>query len=215
MTSWVAVKKVCENVKILEVTLLMSIFAAETDKMNNRAKLFNKDVTINAVLYIVEKMGGKVDMHKIFKTLYFADMMHLSKYGRSITGDVYIAMNFGPVPSKTDDIFKAVRGDSYFSDKADDLKSYFHFYNRYTIQADAKCDMDWLSESDIECLDASIEKCKDKTFEELTALSHGIAWQHTSKDREISIKDILRESGDTEDYAEYIARGLELENMFH
>lgn len=181
--------------------------------MRNRTKLFNKDVTMNAVLYIVEKMGGKVDMHKVFKTLFFADMMHLSKYGRSITGDVYIAMEYGPVPSMTDDIFKAVRGDSYFSDKADDLKEYFHFHNLFTIQADKKCDTDWLSESDIECLDASINKCKDKTFAQLTLLSHGPAWQRTSHNREMSVKDILRENGDTEEYAEYIAEGLELENM--
>lgn len=183
--------------------------------MRSKAYLFNKDATINAVLYIVEKMGGKVDMHKVFKTLYFADMMHLSKYGRSITGDIYIAMEYGPVPSMTDDIFKAVRGDSYFSDKADEFKKYFHFYNRFTIKADAKCDLDWLSESDIECLDKSIEKCKDKTFGQLTMLSHGIAWQHTARDREISVKDILREYGDTEDYAEYISDCIELENIFH
>ena len=93
------------------------------------------------------------------------------------------------------------------------MKKYFHFHNLFTIWADKKCDTDWLSESDIECLDASIKKCKDKTFGQLTLLSHGPAWQHTSRNREISVKDILRENGDTEEYAEYIAEGLELENM--
>ena len=70
--------------------------------------LFDKDVTLNAVLYIIQQMGGKVDMHKIFKTLFFADQEHLSRYGRTITGDVYIAMNYGPVPSKTDDMIPAL-----------------------------------------------------------------------------------------------------------
>lgn len=150
-------------------------------------------------------------MHKVFKTLYFADMLHLSKYGRSITRDVYIAMEFGPVPSKTDDIFKAVRGDSYFSDMAGDLKRYFHFYNRYMIENDEECDTSYLSESDIECLDAAIDKCKGKSFFELTQMSHGLAWLNTKRDREISFKDILRESGDSEEYVEYIADELELE----
>ncbi len=178
--------------------------------MSNNIKLFRKEPTMNAVLYIVSKMGGKVDMHKIFKTLYFADMMHLSKYGRSITGDVYIAMDYGPVPSKTDDIFKAVRGDSYFS--AGDLAEYFHFINKYVIENSKECDLDWLSESDIECLDFAIEKCKDKSFDDITNMSHGLAWQNTARNREISVKDILRENGETEEYADYIAHELEIES---
>lgn len=174
--------------------------------------LFDKDATINAVLYIVQRMGGTVDMHKVFKTLYFADQKHLSKYGRTITGDVYIAMNYGPVPSKTDDIFKAVRGDSYFP--AGELGKYFHFVNRYFIKNDKEPDMDCLSRSDMMCLDASIERCKGKNFGELTEMSHGLAWQNTAKDRPMSFSDILREEGDTEGYINYIANKLELESSF-
>jgi len=81
--------------------------------MNKPVGLFKEEKTLNAILYIASKMGGAVDMHKLSKTLYFADSEHLSKYGRSITGDVYIKMKYGPVPSKTDDILKAVRGDSF------------------------------------------------------------------------------------------------------
>ena len=153
-------------------------------------------------------------MHKICKILYFADQLHLSAYSRSITGDVYIAMQFGPVPSKIDDIFKAVRGDSYFSDSefAEELKSNFHFTNKYMICADKPADMDYLSESDIECFDASIAKCKHKSFGALTELSHGLAWQNTQRDRVMSVKDILREVGDDEGYVEYIGKKLESES---
>ena len=177
-------------------------------------RLFKKDVALQAILYILNSLGGKSDMHKICKILYFADQLHLSAYSRSITGDVYIAMQFGPVPSKIDDIFKAVRGDSYFSDSefAEELKSNFHFTNKYMICADKPADMDYLSESDIECLDASIAKCKHKSFGELTELSHGLAWQNTQRDRVMSVKDILREVGDDEGYVEYIGKKLESES---
>lgn len=176
------------------------------------SNLFRKEATLNAVLYILQQLGGKSDMHKIFKTLYFADQSHLSKYGRTITGDVYIAMQYGPVPSKTDDIFKAVRGDSYFHD--DELNTYFHFVNKYIVEANKKADLDYLSDSDLECLKEAIEKCKDKSFDELTKMSHGLAWENTRRDRTISFKDILREEGDTEDYVDYIAEKLTLESSY-
>lgn len=179
---------------------------------SNLAKLFQKETTLNSILYIAEKMGGKTDEHKIFKTLYFADMKHLSKYGRSITGDVYIAMEYGPVPSKTYDIFKAVRGDSFFSDKADDIKTYFHFVDKRTIETDRNCDLDWLSETDIECLDEAIKLCRDKTFSELTRLSHGPAWENTDRDKEMSVKDIMREVGEEENYIDYVTSNMELES---
>lgn len=177
-------------------------------------QLFKKDVALQAILYILNSLGGKSDMHKICKILYFADQLHLSTYSRSITGDVYIAMQFGPVPSKIDDIFKAVRGDSYFSDSdfAKELKSNFHFINKYVVCADKPADMDYLSESDVECLDISIAKCKDKSFDALTELSHGLAWQNTQRDRAMSVKDILREAGDAEGYVEYIEKKLESES---
>jgi uncharacterized phage-associated protein len=176
------------------------------------SSLFRKEATLNAILYILQQLGGKSDMHKIFKTLYFADQSHLSKYGRSITGDVYIAMQYGPVPSKTDDIFKAVRGDSYFHD--DELNTYIHFVNKYIVEGIKKADLDYLSESDIECLDEAISKCKDKSFDELTKMSHGLAWENTRRDRAMSFKDILREEGDSEEYADYIADKLMLESSY-
>lgn len=176
--------------------------------------LFDREKSMEAVLYIAQKIGGRKDMHKIFKTLYFADKVHLSRYGRSITGDSYIAMSYGPVPSRTDDIFKAVRGDSYFSNRAEELKGYFHFINKYVIEADKDADLDYLSDTDVECLDYAINKCKGKTFGELTEMSHDLAWNNTLRDREMSVKDILRENGENEDYVEYVASKLEVENTF-
>lgn len=176
-----------------------------------QGKSFKKDVTIEAILYVADKIGERKDFHKICKVLYFADREHLSKYGRSITGDTYIAMEYGPVPSNVEDIFKAIRGDSYFSNYADGFREIFGFKNKYYLVPKRKADMDYLSESDRECLDDAIAKCKDKTFAELTKLSHDLAWNSTVKDTAMSVKDILMETGDSEDYAGYISRKLEME----
>lgn len=152
-------------------------------------------------------------MHKLSKTLYFADSRHLSKYGRSITGDVYIKMKYGPVPSQTDDILKAVRGDSFFSFAADEFRQYFHFINDYTIVPDKKADMDCLSDSDVECLEAAIVLCKDKSFSDLMALSHGAAWNSVDMNRPIPTREILYENGESEEYADFVLKNMELESF--
>ncbi len=177
-------------------------------------QIFRTNVTLNAMLYVLSELGGKSDMHKLCKILYFADQRHLSLYGRTITGDTYIAMQYGPVPSNVDDILKAVRGDSYFSKYVDNIKEKFTFENRYIVCALSKPDMDELSESDIECLMFAIDLCRDKSFDQLKELSHGLAWSNTAQDRAISVKDILREAGDEEEYVEYIADQIRLQSSF-
>ena len=178
--------------------------------------LFKFDRSINSILYSLQKLGGSSDMHKICKILYFADQKHLSEYGRSITGDEYIAMKFGPVPSYIDDVLKALRGDSFFSSNSaiEPLKSMIVFENRFIMRGILAPDMDALSKTDIACLDYAISLCKDKNFEELTTFSHGLAWSNTRRDRAISVKDILREIGDEESYVDYIADSLRTQNAF-
>lgn len=181
--------------------------------MNN---LFKYDKAVNSLLYALQQLGGKTDMHKLCKILYFADQRHLSLYGRSITGDTYIAMQFGPVPSCVDDILKALRGDSFFSSSVEikPLRKAIVFENRYIVRSLISPDMDELSETDVECLSYAISICKDKNFAELTEYSHGLAWNNTRRDREMSVKDILREVGDEEAYVEYIADRQKLQAAF-
>ena len=178
--------------------------------------LFKLSKAINAILYSLQQLGGKTDMHKLCKILYFADQTHLSTYGRSITGDRYIAMQYGPVPSAVDDIFKALRGDSFFSSskEIEPFREIIQFENRFILRGKKKPDLDELSVSDIKCLNDAIEICRNKSFKELTTLSHGLAWTNTQKDRTISVKDILREAGDEEAYVEYIADNLKTQSAF-
>ena len=169
------------------------------------AKLFKQDVAIQAILYILKRMGGTCDIHKCHKILYFADNEHLSKYGRSITGDAYVRMDFGPVPTCIYDLFKAVRGNSYFASHVDDVReNCFHFVNNKDIVAVASPDMSYLSESDVEMLDKYIDQLKDKGFDEVSDASHGYAWSHTAQNGVISVRDRLTEMGDTDEYIHYI-----------
>lgn len=58
---------------------------------------------IQAVCYILGRIG-KANKLKLVKLLYLADKCHLVRYGRTITGDEYWAMDYGPVGSTAKDI---------------------------------------------------------------------------------------------------------------
>ena len=180
-----------------------------------QAKLFKQDVAIQAVLYVLQQMGGKCDIHKCHKILYFADNEHLSRYGRSITGDSYVRMDFGPVPTCVYDLFKAVRGDSYFASQVDDIRrDCFHFVNNKDLVAVASPDISYLSESDMEILDKYIAQLKYKDFDEVSEVSHGYAWLHTAQNGVISVRDRLTEMGDSDDYINFIEEQIKAEEAF-
>ncbi len=57
-----------------------------------------------AALLCMAKLGtAKFDQYKACKLLFLADKRHLVKYGRTITGDRYSALEWGPIPSSIRD----------------------------------------------------------------------------------------------------------------
>jgi uncharacterized phage-associated protein len=150
--------------------------------------VFNENKTVNAVLYIVTKLKRK-DFHEIFKILYFSDREHLNKYGRTITGDKYIAMSDGPVPSNLDDIFKSVQGDGYFKDNGK-FGIYLSVVNNDLIKANKEPDLKKLSKTDLLCIDESIELYGEVSWDEIREKSHDYAWRSTIINRAINFEDI-------------------------
>jgi len=175
------------------------------------ATIFKKDEAYNALLYLLGKFKDNTcDIHKLCKLLYFADQLSLSRYGRSITGDDYIAMRYGPVPSNVYEMFKALNGASFFFPKesiAEAGKS-FLYINKCFIKGKVSCDEDYLSESDMECLDEVFDKYAGLNFAQLTERSHGFAWGNTGVNSCIDVGDMVMECGDTEEYAQYISDGV-------
>lgn len=172
--------------------------------MNNQIKLqFNLEKSLQAVLYIANRLQRK-DFHKIFKILYFSDRDHLSDYGRSITGDSYAAMTDGPVPTNIYDIFKSIRGDGFFANRADEFKKYFDVVNWNFILPIQKENLDFLSETDVEKLDNSLSLYGDLSWDEIREKSHDYAWRNTVKDQLISIDNLLLEKGEGEEFIAFV-----------
>lgn len=60
-----------------------------------------------AAAFLLQAAGGKMKFIRLIKLLYMADRAAWSRYGRPITGDEYVAMEHGPVLSKTYELIKS------------------------------------------------------------------------------------------------------------
>jgi uncharacterized phage-associated protein len=66
---------------------------------------FNLAKFVQALVFFSKNGVSDLTKLKAAKLFYFADKEHLLRYGRPIIGDVYFALNLGPVPSHADDFF--------------------------------------------------------------------------------------------------------------
>jgi len=156
--------------------------AYKIQKMN-----FNKAVEV--VLYIAQNTPIP-DVYHIGKILYFADKLHLEKYGRQINGDTYYAFDYGPAPSETLDLMN-------------EHKLVFK-REQNAIIPHRETNHDFFSDSDIECLNESIEMYGNMSFEDLKNASHDTAYNNTPLNKPIKIDDVIKTLSNSEDLLEYL-----------
>ncbi|MBE2289012.1 MAG: SocA family protein [Chitinophagaceae bacterium] len=173
----------------------------------------NIDAAIEASVYVLNRVPS-CDIHKLFKILYFAEKAHLAKYGRPITGDYFVAMKNGPVPSFVYDLVKFVRGDKAYFNIGKDVAKDFQIVNGIYIGTNRAADTDYLAASSIECLEESIEICASLNFDELTELSHDDAWMKSDTNSEMNVLDIASAAGANIGMLSYIQSNMENQNSF-
>ena len=61
-----------------------------------------------AATFISLAPGERIDRVRLLKLLYLADRTSFSRYGYTITGDRFAALDYGPIPSMTYDAMKGV-----------------------------------------------------------------------------------------------------------
>jgi uncharacterized phage-associated protein len=166
--------------------------------------LFKADKSVEAILYIAQHVVQPT-FHRISKVMYFADKVHLEKYGRFICGDSYVAMKHGPVPMYSYEILKTVRGDGFAPcSKETDVKSAektkkaFIVVDEFLVKPLRAAQLDYFSESDLECLDKAIDKYGRMSSSQLTELSHDKAWQAADENGPIDIEQIVATLTNTE-----------------
>lgn len=177
-----------------------------------------------ATLFVLNEIG-EADYHKLFKILYFADQKHLVRFGRSITGDQYEAIQYGPVPAETYDLFKHLSNSESFvtpTQKVADLFGSFLFRrvaSGYSgtvpmVASGEAPDMDELSPSDVICLSESIAENQYLGFNALTEKSHDSAWQQAyesapqSFDATMAPVSIAQAGGASNEMIQYITENF-------
>ncbi len=120
-------------------------------------------VRVQMTRYLLDKLPGqRCESLKLIKLAVLADVYKLRKYGETISGDYYVALKNGPVPSNLADI---VGFDSEHT-SAEEIE-YAQQYiknNNSTVEVnkEKEIDTDYISEVDAECLDYVLEKYGDK-----------------------------------------------------
>ena len=173
----------------------------------------------NILLYIISRLSGtqKCDVYRIVKAAFFAQEFHIVRYLKPLYNDKIIALLYGPVPSALYDALKCARGDFRFSDSESELKDIaagIKFSDEVFCAVDEP-DMDYLSVSQVECLNEAIEKVKKMSFNEIRDTTHQAEWQRASQtaQREMDLIAIAREGGADDASIEYLKESLEFDKM--
>ena len=101
--------------------------------------------------------------------MFYADKTHLQRYGRPITGDVYIAMTYGPVPSG---VYNLLKHEPFLPpdilEKLDESLGIV----RPRVRAKRLVREDQFSGSDLRILEEAFQRYSHVPFGDLSDLSH-------------------------------------------
>jgi len=159
---------------------------------------FNEPKAIETILYLANRISRSYK-YNMCKMLYLADKICLEKYGRFIFGESYSAMKQGATPSKSYDLLKRIAKECIGDLEVEG--------NAIIPLRDAN--LDYLSESDIECLDQTIA-VYDKNPRKMRRDAHDVAWEKAWDNRgekqsaDISVRRIAKSLANAEDLIDYL-----------
>ena len=164
---------------------------------------FNYSKALEVLLYVSSKVEY---MYHTGKIIYFANRYHLEKYGRFVIDDRVIAMKNGPVLSNVYDMIKSARGDNCSYPGVEKHLTYSSGGSSlHKLLPKREANLDYLSESDIECLNEAINKIKGMSFRDLERFSHDSLYYTADQNNEISIDEIINHSINPDNLRKYLA----------
>ena len=144
------------------------------------------------------------DVYHIVKMLYFADRAHLKINNNPITLSKYLKMKFGPVPGLCYSILQFVREDNFTFPFDESIKKELRVLDKDRFECLIDYAKDYLSETNIKCLDAAIAKYGKLGFDDLMKESHDEIY-HSVKyyNEEITMFHMLDVLNSNKEFAEH------------
>ena len=145
---------------------------------------FNIRKVANALILFKDKKVFSLTKTKFIKMMFFADKLHLEKYGRSIFGDTYRKLQKGPVPILTYSIIDSAAAESCDNEDVEELVNDFsecisvsckpnkHGSGMTVFDKKSEFNEKIFSKSEIEVLNAVADKYKDFTVNNIIDATH-------------------------------------------
>lgn len=136
---------------------------------------FDAEKLVHALAFFSTQGVSDLDTMKAAKLLYFADKLHLQRYGRPILGDDYYCMKHGPIPTLSLNIIQSAMAGTDAADDAELMAEYFavNTSGRFPrLVATKKPDLDVFSDTDVEVLRDVVSTYGSKTAWQLRELAH-------------------------------------------
>ncbi len=158
---------------------LSSLFKNETQSRLNGYRMFKQERANQMILFFAEKMHPWKT--KLNKLLFYSDFLHFKKYGYSISGLKYVAIDYGPVPDEYEILFTIGRINNIFK------KVYQEINNdaageKILPMKHAKFNSGLFKDHELRILHAVFEKYKNVTSSEIVKMSHDEkAWKENYK----------------------------------
>ena len=123
----------------------------------------------NAILYFVQHCNNRyLGATKLNKLLYYLDFLNYRDRGRSVTGDDYYHMQYGPIPSSVDTVMGALRE----SKKLRVTGEPFGEVEREIYKAEVKPDLTVFSEAEQQLLTDICKEFKKYDTDTIIAQTH-------------------------------------------
>jgi len=123
----------------------------------------------NAILYFVQHCNNQyLGATKLNKLLYYLDFLNYRDRGKSVTGDEYYHMQYGPIPSSVETVMSALCE----SEKIKVTGEPFKETMRKIYKAEEKPDVTVFSKEEQELLVAICKEFKECSIDTIVAQTH-------------------------------------------
>lgn len=122
---------------------------------------------------MIKYFAATIEPHKtkLNKLLFYSDYCHYQKFGRSISGINYQAIQMGPVPHRYDTLFEIGVDEEDFFIEYKEYENRDHIGEKFKAK-DSNIDQDYINDDELHTLKFIKEKLGNISTQELIKMSH-------------------------------------------